>query len=266
MSNSSNSRTASRRSKCARCTAPIDVGDAIAQHGPKWVHETCATVASGLGTTTSPERMVSDDSSGRVCRHWRKYGCCGYGERCAFDHPCSEQRAAQVVLGLGTGRCGTLSLSLLLNRQLGAKVRHEPEVDQDFFCWDAGPEERRKCVSRHYEIMREWHRPLVGAVHYAYLPYVEDYIAQNPGVKIVVLERSREEVIQSWLRFTVGTNHWQPPADRPQNRWERSFPTYRYVSNSTCCNGRRILLPVLQGKVGGWWMYRATDPSESAMS
>jgi hypothetical protein len=213
-------RTAGRHSACVLCPNPIQRGDAIVRQGSKWVHEACVSEAAP-GLEARPE-----GAGCRVCRHWQQYGSCGYGERCAFDHPPSERRATQVVIGLGTGRCGTLSLSLLLNRQLDAKVRHEPEIDQDFFPWDANPEQRRARVSRHYEILRGWHRPLVGAVHYVYLPYAEEYIAQDPSVKIVVLERPREEVVQSWLRFTVGTNHWQPPASRPQNRWERSFPSY----------------------------------------
>ena len=205
---------------------PIQPGDEIARQGSKWVHAGC--VQPGKAAAGHEHARTEVDGS-QVCRHWQKYGSCGYGERCAFDHPQCERRATQVVIGLGTGRCGTLSLSLLLNRQLDAKVRHEPEIDQDFFSWDASPEQRRARVSRHYEIFRSWHRPLVGAVHYVYLPYAEEYIAQDPSVKIVVLERPREEVVQSWLRFTVGTNHWQPPASRTQNRWERSFPSYRYV-------------------------------------
>ena len=161
-----------------------------------------------------------------MCRHWRRHGSCGYGPRCAFAHPPELARPARVVLGLGTGRCGTLSLARLLDRQPGAKVLHEPEIDQDFFPWDASPEQRRTLVARHYELLRGWHRPLVGAVHYAYLPYAEEYLAQDPQTKLIVLRRPRAEVVQSWLRFTPGTNHWQPPPHRPQNRWERSFPSY----------------------------------------
>lgn len=219
-------RTAGRRSACVLCPTPIQPGDEIARQGSKWVHAGCVQ----LGEAAAGLEARTEVTGSQVCRHWQQYGSCGYGERCAFDHPQSERRATQVVIGLGTGRCGTLSLSLLLNRQLDAKVRHEPEIDQDFFSWDASPEQRRARVSRHYEIFRSWHRPLVGAVHYVYLPYAEEYIAQDPSVKIVVLERPREEVVQSWLRFTVGTNHWQPPTSRAQNRWERSFPSYRYAS------------------------------------
>ena len=224
---SATARTAGRRSVCTLCPAPIEPGDAIVRHETKWVHEACAAAA---GLSTQPNETNTCGMS-NVCRHWRQYGSCAYGQRCGFDHPETERRATQVVIGLGTGRCGTLSLSLLLNRQPNAKFRHEPEIDQDFFSWDAAPDVRRQCVSRHYEIMNGWHRPLVGAVHYVYLPYAEEYIMQDPSVKIVVLERPREEVIQSWLRFTAGTNHWQPSPSRPQNRWERSFPSYRYPSS-----------------------------------
>jgi hypothetical protein len=231
----SSTGTARRRSACPMCTAAIEPGAAIARHGQKWAHASCVAAAAGpdgdgAGTAAGTAAAALADSAAAngtaVCRHWTEYGSCAYGERCAFAHPPDQRRATQVVIGLGTGRCGTLSLSLLLNRQPNAKVRHEPEIDQDFFRWDADLDLRRTCVARHYEVLRGWHRPLVGAVHYAYLPYAEEYIAQDPTVKLVVLERPREEVVRSWLRFTVGTNHWQPSPLRPQNRWERSFPSY----------------------------------------
>ena len=215
--------TARRRSTCALCQAPIEAGAPIAKHGKSWVHEACAAAAA-------PEPEAADGASigaPRVCRHWQRYGSCGYVERCSFEHPPALARQPQVVIGIGTGRCGTLSLALLLDRQPDARVQHEPEVDQGFFPWDTDSiSQRRDLVARHYELLHAHHRPLVGAVHYAYLPYAEEYIAQDPTVKIIALQRPRGEVVTSWLRFTEGTNHWQPPPGRPQNRWEKSFPSF----------------------------------------
>ncbi len=52
---------------------------------------------------------------------------------------------------------------------------------------------------------------LVGDVWSVHLPFVEDYICLDSEVKIVVVKRSREMVVNSFMAKTIDkkANHWQ---------------------------------------------------------
>ncbi|MBC7078735.1 MAG: class I SAM-dependent methyltransferase, partial [Synergistales bacterium] len=97
----------------------------------------------------------------------------------------------RIVLGMGSGRCGTLSLARVLSQQLGVIVSHE---EPPLLPWRREPGDRvirerfaRWRCSRRAEI--------VGDVASFYLPYVEDAIALEPAIRIVCLKRPREEVV-----------------------------------------------------------------------
>lgn len=213
---------AKRRSRCPQCRGDIAVGAPIGRLSAGRGGWGCAICAADDGA----DAIVADKEM-NVCRHWRERGICRRGSDCAFLHPPALARKVQIVIGLGTGRCGTLSLARLLDRQPNARVQHEPEVDNALFEWEAPAVKRAQCVSRQLDEFRKWGRPLVGAVHYVYLPYARDYIAQDPSVKFVVLKRPRHEVVASYLRKVGGCNHWQPRADGKQpTRWERTYPTF----------------------------------------
>lgn len=136
----------------------------------------------------------------------------------------------QVVLGLGTGRCGTLSLWKLLSAQDGATVTHEATQGGDAATrnhslpaptWTPLPSlAQRTRVARahlrHYHAMAPpaaaaaqadphsaaaastLQQRLVGDVWSAHLPYAEQYLKLDPTAKLVVLERPRSEVVASF--------------------------------------------------------------------
>ena len=84
--------------------------------------------------------------------------------------------------------------------------------------------------------------PVVAAVSSAGLAYVHEYIALDPSVRIVVLMRPREEVVESFLKKSNRRNHWQrherrgrqPPDNeqlinnaeyvQPDKTWDGAFP------------------------------------------
>ena len=85
--------------------------------------------------------------------------------------------------------------------------------------------------------------PVVAAVSSAGLAYVHEYIALDPTIRIVVLMRLREEVVESFLKKSKGgRNHWQrherrrrrSPDDeqptkvaeyvQPDKTWDGAFP------------------------------------------
>ncbi len=73
--------------------------------------------------------------------------------------------------------------------------------------------------------------PVVADVAWYYLPYVEQILEQEPGAKIIVLERSRAEVIDSFRRkLPPGVNHWTTSSRRRIHRLDGSFPQYGEVS------------------------------------
>ena len=69
---------------------------------------------------------------------------------------------------------------------------------------------------------------VVAAVSSAGLAYVHEYIALDPSVRIVVLMRPREEVVESFLKKSQGRNHWQ----RHERRRRRSPDNEQLINNA----------------------------------
>jgi hypothetical protein len=118
-----------------------------------------------------------------------------------------------VVLGLGTGRCGTQSLARLLAVQPGViRSRHE----HFFLPWlGAGDPVWRRRAEDLLPERAEHTAGIYCEVASWYLPYAAHLLkaATNHGTPLrgIILERPATEVIASFLR-KVGPfrNHWQP--------------------------------------------------------
>ncbi len=136
-----------------------------------------------------------------------------------------------IILGIGSGRCGTLSLAEVLNRQPGTFVTHE---EPPRLPWRREPGDRviRERFAR-FRRTRQGDR--LGDVASFYLPYVEDAIALEPSIRVVCLRRPREEVIRSFCRWLdrvhpLPTNHWAEnpaPGWYHEPIWTRIFPQYQ---------------------------------------
>ncbi|NKC11942.1 MAG: hypothetical protein GKR94_06990 [Gammaproteobacteria bacterium] len=125
-----------------------------------------------------------------------------------------------VILGIGTGRCGTLSLATLLNAQEGAAVTHERFSYE--LKWEATESTRQARVR---DIIKSSGEGMIGDVHSAWLPYVEHALAASQDVKIICLRRARAAVIQSFLDWLDPVEHWTP-AKETKSLWSDCFPTY----------------------------------------
>jgi len=107
-----------------------------------------------------------------------------------------------ILIGCGTGRCGTVSLSRLVNSGEGAVCTHERRpllpwvLDEDLLL------ER----IRYFEGSDS---TLVGDVAYFHLPYLERLLEALPEARVICLERDRKEVIESFLWWTNWQNRWQ---------------------------------------------------------
>lgn len=135
----------------------------------------------------------------------------------------------RIILGMGTGRCGTRSLATLLNRQAGAKVTHE---EYPLLMWRSP--RRENLVERLNRILTSRKAKIVGDVASFYLPYAEAAIEFDPEIRIVCLQRPRKEVIHSFCQWIdkvhpLPTNHWarQPaPGWYHEPIWTPIFPQY----------------------------------------
>jgi hypothetical protein len=127
-----------------------------------------------------------------------------------------------LIIGLGSGRCGTNTLAALLDMQADTEVTHERFGTE--LQW-AGSEERVSAMvaaadasvcARH------------GDVHSAYLPYAPQVLAMRFDVRLICLRRDREATVSSFIDKTARkANHWAPTQrlDR-HTRWNACFPTY----------------------------------------
>ena len=139
-------------------------------------------------------------------------------------------RSASVILGLGTGRCGTHSLTDLLNLQTGAEFTHEewPLLPWNRVAGRPGIGERLR------RLRRTRAGRYVGDVASFYLPYAEQAIALDPKLRMICLERPREEVVASFCRWLdtvhpLPTDHWSrspAPGWYHEPFWSRIFPRY----------------------------------------
>lgn len=139
----------------------------------------------------------------------------------------------QLVLGIGSGRCGTLSLARLLDAQPAAVVTHER---RPLMPWSSS--DSQSLVSERIASFRRNTADIVGDVASYYLPYIEESIRQVPSIRIVALKRDCEEVVKSFcawsdLAHSAPTDHWseQPAAGYFHDPvWSTVFPKYPVAS------------------------------------
>ena len=123
---------------------------------------------------------------------------------------------SRLIIGLGSGRCGTASLAHLLNLQEGASVTHEfctlPwEFDEEIWVWNMGR-----------LLFGKWpyDTDIIGDVGFYWINYIERLLERRPETKFVCLKRDRQEVIESMWKFTSGLNV------HPTEDWFRMYPRY----------------------------------------
>eukprot|EP00051_Salpingoeca_urceolata_P008534 m.106847 g.106847 ORF g.106847 m.106847 type:complete len:306 (+) comp15804_c1_seq3:152-1069(+) len=150
--------------------------------------------------------------------------------------PTCGQKPQNIIVGLGTGRCGTVTLTAALNGQQASVFTHEQVVQGSRFSWESGQK-----ASRVKQQLALWKKQatqsgarFVGGVYYAYLAYLKEFLAADPCIRFVVLKRDRAAVVASYMRTTKGTNHWQPKdlwAKREakgfaQTVWTNTYPKF----------------------------------------
>lgn len=107
----------------------------------------------------------------------------------------------KLVFGIGTGRCGTVSLSKLLNSQKNSNFTHEIKP---LLPWKFSKNEINKKLNQIIKRKPDY----VGDIAFYYLPYVEYIIKKYPHTKFICLKRDKNETVESYDNKTGLKNHW----------------------------------------------------------
>jgi hypothetical protein len=142
----------------------------------------------------------------------------------------TPKAGSRLVIGLGTGRNGSVSLSRFLSAQRDMTVRHEGFLDEKYhiFRWAGDGDRVRSWIELLDRRARDEGDAYFGDVGTYYLPYVELLIERHPDARFVCLQRDRAKVVKSFLLKTRGTNHWY---DHDGTRWtshkfDACFPSF----------------------------------------
>ena len=132
--------------------------------------------------------------------------------------------STQIVIGLGTGRCGTQSLAKLLNHQLSSEVYHEKSAH--LIRWEGS--ETAICQFLEWAKTRQA-LSIVGDIGFYYLPYAEYILARYPMTKFICMQRDKAATVASYMRKTPKRNHWQnhkEASDWVKDKWDYCYRKY----------------------------------------
>jgi hypothetical protein len=133
----------------------------------------------------------------------------------------------QIVIGLGTGRCGSTSLASLLSTVGDSCATHEnpPQI-----FWVPFPEQVRFHVDR-LRVLREYFA-LIADVSHWWLNVTGDLVSAFPGIKMIGLYRNEQDCVRSFMRIkrygSHSWNHWVTPGHGiwATHSWDPCYPTY----------------------------------------
>ena len=129
----------------------------------------------------------------------------------------------KLVFGLGSGRCGTHSLSKLLNKQTDFDVSHELG-DNPVLTWDFNNE----CLDFYLSKILSRSSTFVGDVAFYLINYVDYILDKYPDSKFICLKRDKFNTVTSYDKKTFGRNHWQSHSGNYYRLcpWDRCYPKY----------------------------------------
>lgn len=129
----------------------------------------------------------------------------------------------KLLIGLGTGRCGSTSLTGMLNTLKGSYFSHEhPSI----IPWQNGEEQVDWHITR-MKLLNQFY-PLVGDVAHWWLPYVERIIQEHKNIYFLVLRRDKLQTIKSFETIKGRINHWtdHDGIKFQNNFWDPCYPKY----------------------------------------
>jgi len=155
------------------------------------------------------------------------------------------QQRGKIILGLGTGRCGSTSLAVAFRGVENALATHETPP---MIFWEPTAEQ----VDFHLRRLDFFSRyfPVVFDASHWWLNVVDSFLERFPDGKLVCLFRDTESCVNSFLSMKgtgPGTlNHWAAPDDRRWvlNIWDPCYPSYvappQYEGDTLKAKGTQI--------------------------
>ena len=132
--------------------------------------------------------------------------------------------AERLIVGLGTGRCGTVSLKALLQCQPNTHATHETMLLPYKFNENKYAQYMRKVWSRKTRVVADvalWN-----------LPYVTTILADYHSTKFICLKRDKETVVKSYMAKTPNRNHW---TQRDSKYWsDKKWPREKKCPYGPC--------------------------------
>jgi len=144
-----------------------------------------------------------------------------------------------LIIGIGTGRCGTKSIAHILSVCSGVNVTHERSSFRFNFISNHYREEAEKIVNG--LLFENDNFFLNGDVAHYHLRRIPDIVSIFPNVKIIHIFRDKSETTDSWLRKCGGLSNcreedYQLIVNRRGNSyanvWYNTFPTFSGTVNS----------------------------------
>jgi len=135
----------------------------------------------------------------------------------------------QLIIGLGTGRCGTVSLSELLNAQKHSQISHECRPLLSWWGGVCGYKGHLNVLENRLVRILSRDAQFVGDVAFFYLPYLRHIQKLVPTAKFVEIYRPMREVVKSYMEWTKGRNHWMNHDGtiwRHDPEWDVCYPKY----------------------------------------
>jgi len=133
----------------------------------------------------------------------------------------------KIIIGLGTGRCGTWTLYRLLNAQPGVAVAHEGfplpwQVDVGALWYYL------------VQMFVNFEGDFIGNVSFVWINYIGKLMGNLKDPRCICLRRDREEVVESFCAHAPNENHWtdpdskhyRPEVDGAGNVYSILFPKY----------------------------------------
>lgn len=128
-----------------------------------------------------------------------------------------------IIIGLGTGRCGTVSLTNLFKSQSSCVAEHEYTAhnSQHGEVWGDNFMELVDYIESKSE-------KFVCEISFYNLPYIDQLIDRYDDVKFIIMKRDRQETINSYLKKTINRNHWQEHDGTRYKycKWDSAYPKF----------------------------------------
>jgi hypothetical protein len=138
-----------------------------------------------------------------------------------------------LIIGIGTGRCGTMALADMLNHQPMTVCWHEAANPLPWSAPNVREIIENRVIRLRSVARNAGSHTHVGDVASYYLNYVESLIAQEPDCSVIVLKRPVDETVDSfdaWLDYAPppGRDHWMMCRDNvtADPKWDGSFPKF----------------------------------------